>query len=139
MNNSSNSQANAITDADYENDINNNVDMHRNSRLVIAENRSFRPANTNAAYSIKQEEYKIKKIHIVTPQLTSLTLVTQTRVIKIKKFDDGIIVTDEKLCFFLTDFVMTRVKKYKKNGDETSFPLGDESILVYVEAVKGLY
>lgn len=50
------------------------------------------------------------------------------------------IVTDEKLSYFLREFVVKRGRKYKKGQDgDRVVPLGRESILAYVKAAMDLY
>ena len=46
---------------------------------------------------------------------------------------------DEKLALFLKTFVMTRGKNKQKKSDGTPVPLGRESILQYVKAIKDIW
>jgi hypothetical protein len=51
-----------------------------------------------------------------------------------------LIVTDEKLSYFLREFVVKRGRKYKKGQDgDRVVPLGRKSILAYVKAAMDLY
>ena len=47
--------------------------------------------------------------------------------------------SDEKLSWFLTDFVIPRGRKNKKKGDDTKYELSRESVLGYVKACVSLY
>ncbi|KAG2233477.1 hypothetical protein INT48_003183 [Thamnidium elegans] len=88
--------------------------------MIIREQRMHRPVNAKNAYTLKQKEWK----DWCTEQ----------------KFLDGSIVIDEKLSYFLREFVVKRSRKYKKNKDDASIiPLGRESIIGYVKAVMDLY
>lgn len=56
---SSSYQGNSSLGDEYQNNVDNNVEMHRNSQMVMAENMALRPKNTNIAYSSKKEEFKV--------------------------------------------------------------------------------
>ncbi|OAD66992.1 hypothetical protein PHYBLDRAFT_174698 [Phycomyces blakesleeanus NRRL 1555(-)] len=64
--------------------------------------------NTLKVYTAKQEEWKNWFIE--------------------KKIQDGYTVSDEKLSFFLMEYVSNRGNKCRKNDDDTSVPLGLESV-----------
>lgn len=57
---SSSSQRNNFLDEEHQRDIDNNVEMHRNSQMVMAENIAVRPINTTLAYHSKQNEFKVR-------------------------------------------------------------------------------
>jgi hypothetical protein len=120
FNASSSNQPEASFDEDYMRNIENTNAMSRNSQMIIAENQRFRPNNTTKAYSSKQKEWK-------------------TWCLETKSFADGVLVSDEKLSWFLNDYVIPRGRKNKKNGDERKYELGKESILSYVKAIVSLY
>ena len=56
-----------------------------------------------------------------------------------EKSPDGPLVYDTKLAFFLEDHVMKRGRKLKKKDDGTPIPLGRESVLQYVKAIKDIW
>ncbi|EIE88996.1 hypothetical protein RO3G_13707 [Rhizopus delemar RA 99-880] len=111
----------ALPDAEhYEDMIRARLAMDKNTQMVIAENQTYRPKNTTAAYKSKQREWFEWCANK-------------------EKVADGTIVYDAKLAFFLKDYVLTRGNKFKKNADGSPAPLGRESVLAYVKAVVDLY
>ncbi|KAG1555462.1 hypothetical protein G6F50_012845 [Rhizopus delemar] len=111
----------ALPDAEhYEDMIRARLAMDKNMQMVIAENQTYRPKNTTAAYKSKQREWFEWCANK-------------------EKAADGAIVYDAKLAFFLKDYALTRGNKFKKNADGSPAPLGRESVLAYVKAVVDLY
>ncbi|KAG1487982.1 hypothetical protein G6F54_012331 [Rhizopus delemar] len=111
----------ALPDAEhYEDMIRARLAMDKNTQMVIAENQTYRPKNTTAAYKSKQREW------------------FEWRANK-EKVTDSAIVYDAKLAFFLKDYVLTCGNKFKKNADISPAPLGRKSVLTYVKAVVDLY
>ncbi|CEG73294.1 hypothetical protein RMATCC62417_08705 [Rhizopus microsporus] len=80
---------------------------------------THRPVNTIKAYSAKQEEWKKWCLE--------------------QRFGDGEIVTDQKLSYFLAEYVMKRGRKLRRNPDGTPIALGRESVLAYVKAIADIY
>ncbi|KAG1488052.1 hypothetical protein G6F54_012291 [Rhizopus delemar] len=111
----------ALPDAEHFKDmIRARLAMDKNTQMVIAENQTYRPKNTTAAYKSKQREWFEWCANK-------------------EKAADGAIVYDAKLAFFLKDYALTRGNKFKKNADGSPAPLGRESVLAYVKAVVDLY
>lgn len=59
---SSTSHNNVVNDEDYQHNIDINVEMHRNSQMIIAENRTFRSQNTYDNYEPRQRDFKVHSI-----------------------------------------------------------------------------
>ncbi|ORE07840.1 hypothetical protein BCV72DRAFT_249156 [Rhizopus microsporus var. microsporus] len=55
------------------------------------------------------------------------------------KFGDGEIVTDQKLSYFIAEYVMERGRKLRRNLDGISITLGREPVLAYVKAIAVMY
>jgi hypothetical protein len=53
-------------------------------------------------------------------------------------FEDGYIVSDEKLSFFLLEYASKQGSKCRRNDDGTPAALGRESILAYVKAISDM-
>ncbi|CEJ05410.1 hypothetical protein RMCBS344292_19352 [Rhizopus microsporus] len=56
-----------------------------------------------------------------------------------QRFGAGEIVTDQKLSYFLAEYVMKRGRKLRRNPDGTPIALGRESVLAYVKAIADIY
>ncbi|KAI9258619.1 hypothetical protein EDC94DRAFT_521552, partial [Helicostylum pulchrum] len=57
---------------------------------------------------------------------------------EIKQFEDGAIVSDEKIRLFLNDYVIPRGNLNVKKDDNTKRTLGNESILSFIKAIQNL-
>ncbi|CEG73463.1 hypothetical protein RMATCC62417_08842 [Rhizopus microsporus] len=116
MNNQMNNRL-TVNDEGVQRMIDNNSAMYYSNQMIIAQNMTHRPVNTIKAYSAKQEEWKCLE----------------------QRFSDGKIVTDQKLSYFLAEYVMKRGRKLRRSPDGTPIALGRESVLVYVKAIADMY
>ncbi|KAI7869087.1 uncharacterized protein EV154DRAFT_453471, partial [Mucor mucedo] len=118
MNNASSSKSVTLADQDLQRDIDNAVQLERNSQMIVAERNEVRPKNTSRSYYSRQEEWKTWCID--------------------QKFTDGVTVNDRKLSLFLREFIVPRGRKTERNTDGSAIPLGRESINSYVKACMDL-
>ncbi|CEG75365.1 hypothetical protein RMATCC62417_10421 [Rhizopus microsporus] len=118
MNNQMNNRF-TVNDEGVQRMIDNNSAMYYSNQMIIAQNMTHRPVNTIKAYSAKQEEWKKWCLE--------------------QRFGDGEIVTDQKLSYFLAEYVMKRGRKLRRNPDGTPIALGRESVLAYVKAIADIY
>ncbi|KAG2229729.1 hypothetical protein INT48_002063 [Thamnidium elegans] len=100
-------------------DLDNDNNTASNTQMNVAESQRLPSTNTVKAYGAKQKEWK-------------------AWCTEIKQFEDGVIVTDEKLCLFLKDYVIPRGNINVKKVDNTKRALGSESILAFVKAIQNL-
>ncbi|OAD71927.1 hypothetical protein PHYBLDRAFT_73978 [Phycomyces blakesleeanus NRRL 1555(-)] len=117
---SSSTQTNVLNNEYYQCNMENWLTMQQNSEMIVTKNQLFRSKNTIHAYLAKQKEW-------------------MNWCVETKKIADGTIVSDEKVAFFLTDFVMVCDRKFKRNDDDTPVPFGRESIQAYVKAITDIY
>ncbi|CEG65050.1 hypothetical protein RMATCC62417_01920 [Rhizopus microsporus] len=118
MNNQMNNRL-TVNDEGVQHMIDNNSAMYYNNQMIIAQNMIHRPVNTIKAYSANQDEWKKWCLE--------------------QKFDNREIVTDQKLSYFLAEYVMKRGRKFRSNPDGTSIALGRESVLTYVKTIADMY
>ncbi|CEI87995.1 hypothetical protein RMCBS344292_02400 [Rhizopus microsporus] len=118
MNNQMNNRL-TVNDEGAQRMIDNNSVMYYSNQMIIAQNMTHRPVDTIKAYSAKQEEWKKWCLE--------------------QRFSDGKIVTDQKLSYFLAEYVMKRGRKLRRSPDGTRIVLGRELVLVYVKAIADIY
>ncbi|CAO3692404.1 unnamed protein product [Rhizopus microsporus] len=108
-----------VNDEGVQRMIDNNLAMYYSNQMIIAQNMTHQPVNTIKAYSAKQEELKKWCLE--------------------QRFGDGEIVTDQKLGYFLPEYVMNRGRKLRRSPNGTPIALGRESVLAYVKAIADIY
>ncbi|ORE00832.1 hypothetical protein BCV72DRAFT_310593 [Rhizopus microsporus var. microsporus] len=86
-----------VNDEGVQRMIDNNSAMYYSNQMIIPQNMTHRPVNTIKAYSTKQEEWKKWCLE--------------------QRFGDGKIATDQKLIYFLAEYVMKRGRKLRRNTD----------------------
>ncbi|CEI93454.1 hypothetical protein RMCBS344292_07687 [Rhizopus microsporus] len=118
MNNQMNNRL-TVNDEGVQRMIDNNSAMYYSNQMIIAQNMTHRPANTIKAYLTKQEEWKKWCLE--------------------QRFGDGEIVTDQKLSYFLAEYVMKRGQKLRRSPDDAPIALSKKSVFAYVKAIADMY
>ncbi|CEJ01408.1 hypothetical protein RMCBS344292_15435 [Rhizopus microsporus] len=91
-----------------------------NNRLTVNDEGVQRMIDNNLAmYYTKQEEWKKWCLE--------------------QRSSDGELITDQKLSYFLAEYVMKQGRKLRRNPDGTPIALGRESVLAYVKAIADIY